>query len=74
MNEEHFDAIIIGAGQSGPSLTAAFSKAEKSSHYREEKFGGTCINNGCIPSKTYVAHAKAVHTIRNGKRRRKIWG
>lgn len=65
MNEEKFNAIVIGAGQSGPSLTAAFADAGKKVAIIERKyFGGTCINNGCIPSKTYVAHAKIVHSIR----------
>ena len=65
MSEEKFDDIVIGAGQSGPSLTAALSKKGRKVAIIERKyFGGTCINNGCIPSKTYVAHAKVVHSIR----------
>jgi pyruvate/2-oxoglutarate dehydrogenase complex dihydrolipoamide dehydrogenase (E3) component len=64
MSEEKFDAIVIGAGQSGPSLTVALAKKGKKVAIIERKhFGGTCINNGCIPSKTYVAHAKVAHTI-----------
>ncbi len=60
MSEEKFDAIVIGAGQSGPSLTAALASKGKSRHHIERKyFGGTCINNGCIPSKTYVRTLKS---------------
>lgn len=69
MSEEKFDAIVIGAGQSGPSLTAALaSKGKKVAIIERKYFGGTCINNGCIPSKTYVAHAKVVHSIRNAEK------
>lgn len=69
MNEEKFDAIIIGAGQSGPSLAAALAQAGRKVAIVERKyFGGTCINNGCIPSKTYVAHAKVAHSIRQAKK------
>lgn len=69
MNAEQFDAIIIGAGQSGPSLTASLAAAGKKVAIIERKyFGGTCINNGCIPSKTYVAHAKVIHSIRTAEK------
>jgi pyruvate/2-oxoglutarate dehydrogenase complex dihydrolipoamide dehydrogenase (E3) component len=63
----HFDAIIIGTGQAGPSLAARFAGAGKTVAIIERhKFGGTCVNTGCIPTKTLVASAYAVHVARRG--------
>jgi pyruvate/2-oxoglutarate dehydrogenase complex dihydrolipoamide dehydrogenase (E3) component len=63
----HFDAIIIGTGQAGPSLAARFSAAGKTVAVIERhKFGGTCVNTGCIPTKTLVASAYAAHVARRG--------
>ena len=62
-----FDAIIIGTGQAGPSLAARFSVASKTVAIIERhKFGGTCVNTGCIPTKTLVASAYAAHVARRG--------
>ena len=59
---QRFDAIIIGTGQSGPSLAHRFAEAGKRVAIVERKrFGGTCVNNGCIPTKTLVASARAAH-------------
>ena len=63
----HFDAIIIGTGQAGPSLAARFSAAGMTVAIIERhKFGGTCVNTGCIPTKTMVASAYAAHVARRG--------
>ncbi|ABF39845.1 FAD-dependent pyridine nucleotide-disulfide oxidoreductase [Candidatus Koribacter versatilis Ellin345] len=63
----HFDAIIIGTGQAGPSLAARFSDAGMSVAIIERnKFGGTCVNTGCIPTKTLVASAYAAHVACRG--------
>src|SRR5262252_2154700 len=63
----HFDAVIIGTGQAGPSLAARFSSAGKTVAIIERyKFGGTCVNTGCIPTKTMVASAYAAHGARRG--------
>jgi pyruvate/2-oxoglutarate dehydrogenase complex dihydrolipoamide dehydrogenase (E3) component len=63
----HFDAIIIGTGQAGPSLAARFATAGKTVAIIERhKFGGTCVNTGCIPTKTMVASAYAIHVARRG--------
>jgi pyruvate/2-oxoglutarate dehydrogenase complex dihydrolipoamide dehydrogenase (E3) component len=63
----HFDAIIIGTGQAGPSLAARFATAGMSVAIIERhKFGGTCVNTGCIPTKTLVASAHAAHVARRG--------
>src|SRR4029077_14382670 len=62
-----FDAIIIGTGQAGPSLAARFADAGMSVAIIERhKFGGTCVNTGCIPTKTLVASACAAHVARRG--------
>ncbi len=60
-----FDAIIIGTGQAGPSLAARLANAGKKVAIVERKlFGGTCVNTGCIPTKTMVASAYAAHMAR----------
>jgi pyruvate/2-oxoglutarate dehydrogenase complex dihydrolipoamide dehydrogenase (E3) component len=60
-----FDAIIIGAGQAGPSLAGRLTAAGMSVAMIERKlFGGTCVNTGCIPTKTLVASAYAAHMAR----------
>ena len=57
-----FDAIIIGTGQAGPSLSARLAGAGMKVAIIERKlFGGTCVNTGCIPTKTLVASAHAAH-------------
>ena len=64
---KHFDAIIIGTGQAGPSLAARFAGAGKTVAIIErDKFGGTCVNTGCTPTKTLVASAYAVHVAHRG--------
>ena len=63
----HFDAIIIGTGQAGPPLASRFASACKSVAIIERgKFGGTCVNTGCTPTKTMVASAYAIHLARRG--------
>jgi pyruvate/2-oxoglutarate dehydrogenase complex dihydrolipoamide dehydrogenase (E3) component len=60
-----FDAIIIGTGQAGPALAARLSEAGMKVAVIERKlFGGTCVNTGCIPTKTLVASAYAAHLAR----------
>ena len=62
---ETFDAIVIGTGQAGPSLTARLAAAGmKLAVVERGKFGGTCVNTGCIPTKTLVASARAAHVAR----------
>jgi pyruvate/2-oxoglutarate dehydrogenase complex dihydrolipoamide dehydrogenase (E3) component len=60
-----FDAIVIGMGQSGPSLAARFAKEGLRVAVIERKdFGGTCVNTGCVPTKTLVASAYVAHMAR----------
>lgn len=59
---KHFDAIIIGAGQAGPSLAGRLTQAGRKVALIERKHvGGTCVNTGCMPTKAMVASAYAAH-------------
>ncbi|WP_263357149.1 FAD-containing oxidoreductase [Acidicapsa ligni] len=61
----HFDSIIIGAGQAGPSLAGRLTQSGQHIALVERNlFGGTCVNTGCIPTKTMVASAHAAHLAR----------
>ena len=60
-----YDAIIIGTGQAGPFLAQRLAGAGMKVAIIERKvFGGTCVNTGCIPTKTMVASAYAAHMAR----------
>jgi pyruvate/2-oxoglutarate dehydrogenase complex dihydrolipoamide dehydrogenase (E3) component len=60
-----YDAIIIGTGQAGPSLAVRLATTGMRVAIIERKrFGGTCVNTGCIPTKTLVASARAAHVAR----------
>jgi pyruvate/2-oxoglutarate dehydrogenase complex dihydrolipoamide dehydrogenase (E3) component len=62
---KRFDAIIIGAGQAGPSLAGRLTAAAMTVAFVERHlFGGTCVNTGCMPTKTLVASAYAAHLAR----------
>jgi pyruvate/2-oxoglutarate dehydrogenase complex dihydrolipoamide dehydrogenase (E3) component len=61
----NYDAIVIGAGQAGPSLAARFAGAGKSVAIIERNlFGGTCVNTGCTPTKTLIASARIAYDAR----------
>jgi pyruvate/2-oxoglutarate dehydrogenase complex dihydrolipoamide dehydrogenase (E3) component len=61
----NFDAIVIGTGQAGPSLAQRLAGAGmRVAIIERHRFGGTCVNTGCMPTKTLVASAAAAHTIR----------
>ena len=63
-----FGAIIIGTGQAGPPMARRLVKEGHSIAIIEQNhdFGGTCINSGCTPTKTYVADAKIIQSIKKG--------
>ncbi len=64
---ERFDAIVIGTGQAAPALCARLDGAGLKTVVIERKLvGGTCVNNGCIPTKTLIASAHAAHVARRG--------
>ncbi len=67
MPTEVFDAIVIGAGQAGPALAARCSKEGlRTAVIERHLFGGTCVNVGCVPTKTLVASARAIRQARRG--------
>lgn len=62
---KHYDAIIIGAGQAGVPLAKKLAAAGKKTAIIEKRLvGGTCINDGCTPTKTMIASAHAAHWAR----------
>src|SRR3990172_3295760 len=64
---KRFDALVIGTGQAGPSLASRLSAAGwKVAVIERKRFGGTCVNNGCIPTKALVASARAAFVARHG--------
>jgi pyruvate/2-oxoglutarate dehydrogenase complex dihydrolipoamide dehydrogenase (E3) component len=67
MPAETFDAIVIGAGQAGPALAARCSKEGlRTAVIERHHFGGTCVNVGCVPTKTLVASARAIRQAGRG--------
>ena len=61
----HFDAVVIGAGQAGPSLAGRLTAAGMTVALVERQLlGGTCVNTGCMPTKTLVASARVAHQVR----------
>src|SRR5947208_8244809 len=62
---ESFDAIVIGTGQAGPPLAVRLAQSgRKTAIVERKRIGGTCVNNGCIPTKTLIASARAAHVAR----------
>lgn len=67
MTVQTFDAIVIGAGQAGPAIAARCSREGlRTAVIERHHFGGTCVNVGCVPTKTLVASARAIHLARRG--------
>jgi len=63
-----FDAIIVGAGQAGPPLVGRLTGAGmKVALVERNLFGGTCVNTGCMPTKTLIASAEAAHVARRAR-------
>ena len=64
---QHYDAIVIGSGQGGTPLSQAFANAGKRTALVErEHIGGTCINEGCTPTKTMIASGRVAYLARRG--------
>src|SRR5277367_6641649 len=64
---DRFDAILIGSGQAANPLAAALAKAGKKTAVIESKHvGGTCVNEGCTPTKTMVASGRVAYLARRG--------
>ena len=65
MTVVHYDAVVIGSGQGGTPLARALAEAgRKTALVEREHVGGTCINEGCTPTKTMVASAKTAYVDR----------
>ena len=65
--KKRFDAIVVGTGQSGPALAVRLANSgQRVAIVERHRFGGTCVNTGCMPTKTLVASAYAAHLARNG--------
>lgn len=63
--KQRFDAVVVGAGQAGPSLAERLGKSGRKVAVIERKLvGGTCVNTGCIPTKAMVASAYVAHLAR----------
>src|SRR5213596_959052 len=63
----HYDAIVIGAGQAGTPLSQALAAAGmRTALIEREHVGGTCVNEGCTPTKTMVASARVAYLARRG--------
>lgn len=68
---QELDAIVIGAGQSGPALAVGLAQAgQRVALIEKSELGGTCVNNGCIPTKTLIASARACWVARHAAQ----WG
>src|SRR5436305_8146454 len=62
---ESFDAIVVGTGQAGPPLAVRLAQSgRKTAILERNRFGGTCVNTGCIPTKTLIASARAAYVAR----------
>src|SRR4030081_3750092 len=67
MAPTHYAAIVIGAGQAGGPLSTALARAgQRTALIEREHVGGTCINEGCTPTKTMVASARVAYLARRG--------
>ncbi|SMG11423.1 FAD-containing oxidoreductase [Paraburkholderia susongensis] len=63
---QHFDAVVIGTGQGGSPLAVRLAQSGRRTAVIERaEFGGTCVNVGCTPTKSYVASARAAHVARH---------
>lgn len=65
LHHQNFDTVIIGAGQAGPGLASALdARGEKVALFEQRAFGGTCLNDGCRPTKALRASARIAHLAR----------
>src|SRR5215472_2028155 len=64
---DHYDAIVIGSGQAGTPLCTALAEAGlRTALIEREHVGGTCINEGCTPTKTMIASGRVAYMARRG--------
>ncbi|CAG5069324.1 putative pyridine nucleotide-disulfide oxidoreductase RclA [Dyadobacter sp. CECT 9623] len=66
---KHYDAVVIGSGQAGTPLSRKLAQSGKKTALIERRFaGGTCVNDGCSPTKAMIASAKAAWVARNSSK------
>src|SRR5580765_8984309 len=66
-NAEQYDAIIVGSGQAGTPLSTALAEAGMRTALLERiHVGGTCVNEGCTPTKTMIASGRVAYLARRG--------
>ena len=66
MTASSYDALVIGSGQAGPTLAVRLARhGWKTALVERGELGGTCVNNGCTPTKTLVASARAAWVARH---------
>lgn len=61
---ERYDTLVIGGGMSGLPLALRAARHGRTAFVERELLGGTCLNRGCIPTKTMIASAQAAHDVR----------
>ncbi len=67
MAATHYDCLVIGSGQAGGPLAIALAKAgRKTALIERDHVGGTCINEGCTPTKTMIASARVAYLAGRG--------
>lgn len=67
-NKEHFDVVVLGAGPGGyPAAIRAAQNGRSVALIEAKDLGGTCLNRGCIPSKTLIASAEVLHRIQEAE-------
>lgn len=67
MQMKKFDFVIIGSGQAGVPLAFSLSKKGTVAIIEKSFLGGTCVNNGCVPTKAYVASARRMWDSLHGE-------
>src|SRR5215472_3424330 len=66
-SQQQYDAVVIGSGQGGTPLSIALAQAGLHTALIErEHVGGTCVNEGCTPTKTMVASGRVAYLARRG--------
>jgi len=66
---EKYDAIVIGSGQAGTPLSKKLAESGLKTALIEKRWvGGTCVNDGCSPTKTMIASAKLAWSVANGEK------
>jgi pyruvate/2-oxoglutarate dehydrogenase complex dihydrolipoamide dehydrogenase (E3) component len=60
---QRYDSLMIGGGQAGITLAVRAARHARVAFVERAELGGTCLNRGCIPTKTMIASAAAAHLV-----------